>query len=135
MRPLLLAALIAFAPGFAAADVWTFGTPSGNIECSVGEERNSSDIICDIFRRTATMPGFAQCPANRGLRVSMLHRGPVSAECLPASARPTGSQSVAEYGVQGRFGGFVCDSATTGLRCQNLDGRGFFLSRAVQQVF
>ena len=34
------------------ADVWTFNTPSGNIECSVGEGFDGSDIICSIFKRS-----------------------------------------------------------------------------------
>lgn len=132
-RLLVFALTLSAAP--VAADVWSFNTPSGNIECWVGESQNASDLTCTIFKRSATLPGYTKCPASRGLTLFMTHNGAVQASCEPAGARPSGGQSVADYGVQGRFGGFTCDSSRKGLRCKNERGRGFFLSRAVQSVF
>ncbi|UWR15963.1 DUF6636 domain-containing protein [Sulfitobacter sp. M368] len=121
----------------ALADVWTFNTPSGNIECSVGEGFDGSDIICSIFKRSgpSSVPQMAGCPVSRGIKVEMLDRGYVSMSCLGAGERGYGGQSVAEYGVTGQFGGITCQSSTKGLDCRNQDGHGFFLSRAVQNAW
>lgn len=121
----------------AAADVWSFNTPSGNIECTVGEGFEGSDIECTIYRRSqpARVSALANCPVSRGVTFFMRNRGGVTATCASPGARPTGTQGVADYGVEGKFGGFTCFSATTGLQCRNQDGRGFHLSRANQQVF
>ncbi|MGB3246424.1 MAG: DUF6636 domain-containing protein [Sulfitobacter sp.] len=120
-----------------SADVWTFATPSGNIECVVGEGFEGSDIECTIYRRSeaAMVPQLAGCPLSRGVTFFMYDRGGVRATCTPASWRPSGGQSIAEYNVSGDFGGFSCHSATSGLQCRNLDGHGFHLSRANQQIF
>lgn len=137
MRP---AFIFAFAFTFAIpahADVWTFGTPSGNIECVVGEDLNGSDIECTIYQRShpAKVQELSGCPLNRGITFSMRHTGGVSGHCTAAGSRPSGTQGVAEYNVEGKFGGFTCYSATSGLQCRNESGRGFHLSRANQQVF
>ena len=119
------------------ADVWSFGTPSGNVECVVGEGFEGSDIECTIYQRSAPakVQELSTCPLNRGITFSMRDTGGVSGSCAAAGARPSGTQSVAEYNVEGRFGGFVCYSATSGLQCRNESGHGFHLSRSNQQVF
>ncbi|WP_299567257.1 DUF6636 domain-containing protein [uncultured Sulfitobacter sp.] len=121
----------------AHADVWSFNTPSGNIECVVGEGFEGSDIECTIFKRSqpAKVQALASCPLNRGITFSMNNTGGVQGACTSAGARPTGAQSVAEYNVEGKFGGFTCYSATSGLQCRNESGHGFHLSRTNQQVF
>jgi len=130
-------ALLALSSFPALADVWTFNTPSGNIECSVGEGFDGSDIICSIFKRSgpSSVPQMTGCPLSRGIKVEMLHRGYVSMTCIGAGARAFGGQSVAEYGVTGNFSGITCHSSTKGLDCRNQDGHGFFLSRAVQNAW
>jgi hypothetical protein len=131
----LIIFILSTAPAF--ADVWSFGTPSGNIECVVGEGFEGSDIQCTIYQRStaANVPGLSGCPISRGITFSMLNTGRVSGACAAPGARPTGTQSVAEYNVEGRFGGLVCYSATSGLQCRNESGHGFHLSRSNQQVF
>ena len=121
----------------ATADVWTFGTPSGNIECVVGEGFEGSDLECTIYSRSAPamVPALRNCPVNRGVTFSMLDKGPVTANCARAGARPSGTQSTAEYGVEGKFAGFTCFSATSGLQCRNESGHGFHLSRSSQTAF
>ena len=134
--PLLrLIACLSLLTSPAAADVWSFATPSGNIECWVGEDFGGSDLKCTIFQRAAPMPQFPACPVNRGITVFMLNRGGVEVTCPPAGESPTGAQHVADYGVEGNFGGFTCFSARTGLQCRNEDGHGFHLSRRNQSVF
>lgn len=121
----------------AAADVWTFRTPSGNIGCSVGEGHSSIDIICTIRQRSqpAHTPELASCPVSQAITVEMLNRGFVRASCTAAPARAFNDNEVARYGVTSDLGGIVCQSTRKGLRCTNQDGHGFFLSRAVQQVY
>jgi hypothetical protein len=132
----ILTALILISPP-AQADVWGFATPSENIECRVGEGFEGSDISCTIFNRSgpAAVSQLAQCPLTRGITVAMLDHGYVEMSCTAASDKPLGAQSVADYGVTGEFGGFRCHSSTKGLECRNLDGHGFFLSRAIQLAF
>lgn len=119
------------------ADVWSFATPSGNIHCTVGEDFNGSDIECTIYQRSqpAKVAALSGCPVSRGVTFYMSERGGVKPGCAAPGARPFGAQDVASYGVEGKFGGFTCFSAKTGLQCRNLDGRGFHLSRANQTVF
>ncbi|MGP3697112.1 DUF6636 domain-containing protein [Rhodobacter sp. NSM] len=133
-RPLFLSALLAAAP--AAADVFTFETPSENIQCSVGVETDTSDIRCTIIERSGppAAPRPPGCASDWGHVFLMQDRGPVQMLCEPVS-RDRGGWDRADYGVTGRFGGFVCQSSRQGLDCRNMDGHGFFLSRSVQRVF
>ena len=133
--PRHLLVLLALLPLPAAADVWSFNTPSGNIECWVGEDFGGADIECTIYQRSAPMAQFPACPVHRGISVAMLNRGGVNVTCIPEGKRPLGAQDVAQYGVTGNFGGFTCLSSRKGLDCRNEDGHGFFLSRAVQQAY
>lgn len=121
----------------ASADVWNFATPSGNIRCSVGESRTSADIECTIYKRSAAarIAAVRSCPLSKGINVSMLNTGRVTAKCVSGKNPGYKAQSIAEYGVEGRFGGFVCFSARTGLQCRNESGHGFHLSRANQSAF
>ncbi|WP_217359381.1 DUF6636 domain-containing protein [Ruegeria arenilitoris] len=118
------------------ADVWTFETPSENIQCSVGQELNGSDIYCTIIERRGTpaMPRPADCQSDWGHDFFILNTGPVQMMCQPLNRNRDGF-SRAEYGATGEFGGFTCHSSKKGLECRNQDGHGFFLSRAVQRVF
>ncbi|SPH16940.1 hypothetical protein DEA8626_00454 [Defluviimonas aquaemixtae] len=134
IRQLLPLFFVAAPP--AAADVFTFETPSENIQCSVGLEQDSSDIHCMIVERHGppAAPRPAGCVTDWGHSFYMTDHGPVQMLCEPVSYLREGFDR-AEYGVTGTFGGFVCHSSTEGLECRNLDGHGFFLSRAVQRVF
>lgn len=120
----------------AHADVFTFETPSENIQCDVGLGGGGSDIHCTIIviNGPSPFPKPGNCTSDWGHDFYMNNRGPVSVGCQPLNTNKDGWDK-AEYGVTGEFGGFTCHSATTGLRCSNEDGHGFFLSRAVQNVF
>lgn len=122
--------------GAASADVWTFETPSQNIQCSVGEERSFSDIRCTIIERQGApaLPLPDGCKAAWwGHTFEMNDRGPVRMVCMPLD-RTRGAHSVADYGVRGEFAGFDCLSSTNGLECRNRDGNGFRLARKQQTV-
>jgi hypothetical protein len=120
----------------ALADVNLFRTPSGNIQCSAGEDFDGADLRCEIRERSGppALPRPAECPGAWGHRFVLLDRGPVRMEC--GDAGPAyGPVEVAPYGRQGRWGGITCLGSEQGFECRNLDGRGFFLSRARQAVF
>lgn len=128
--------LLALAALPAQADVFTFETPSGNIDCVVGVGRDSSDITCTIHERSGppARPRPSTCRGTWGHSFEMFDRGPVRMLC-DGPLRNGSAQEIAPYGVIGSPGGFRCSSERTGLTCRNDDGHGFFLSRRVQQVF
>ncbi|WP_346910724.1 peptidoglycan-binding domain-containing protein [uncultured Roseibium sp.] len=120
----------------ALADVWTFETPSKNIQCTVGEGVGlQSDITCTIIDRSGpdALPRPTTCNSDWGHTFSMRERGPVEILCQETD-RSKGGFDVANYGVTGNFGGFTCHSSTQGLKCTNRDGNGFFLSRRQQTI-
>ena len=134
MRFLIIA--LSISAGSVSADVWTFETPSTNIQCVVGEDFQFSDLTCTIIDKggAPAQPRPMSCGADWGHTFFMYDTGPVDMLCEPLN-RNRGAQHVAEYGVTGEFGGFTCHSSRQGLECRNRDGQGFFLSRAVQRVF
>ncbi|NVO55082.1 hypothetical protein HW561_04665 [Rhodobacteraceae bacterium B1Z28] len=133
-RLLIGAIILCASPAF--SDVWTFETPSENIQCSVGEELEFSDIRCTIIEKNGppALPRPSSCHADWGHDFVMSNTGIVQMLCAPLSRNRDGYDR-AEYGVTGKFGGFLCNSSKKGLECKNEDGHGFFLSRAVQRVF
>ncbi len=135
-RFVVFSVFFAFAASFAHADVWTFETPSENIQCVVGEEPGASDLSCTIIERTGSpaLPRPSNCHSDWGHDFFMTNQGAVRMLCQPLSRNRDGFDR-ADYGVTGRFGGFVCHSSEKGLECKNEVGHGFFLSRAVQKVF
>ncbi|WP_052453530.1 DUF6636 domain-containing protein [Celeribacter indicus] len=128
--------LLSFAAAPAHADVFTFETPSENVQCSVGLEAGASDILCTIIEidGPSPYPRPANCVEDWGHDFGMTDRGVVTMYCQPLDRSRDGFDR-AEYGVTGEFGGFTCTSSTSGLECRNEDGHGFFLSRSVQRVF
>ncbi|MFD1344252.1 DUF6636 domain-containing protein [Litorisediminicola beolgyonensis] len=120
----------------AAADVFTFETPSGNIDCVVGVGGDSSDITCTIYERSGppARPRPGSCRGTWGHSFEMFSRGAVRMIC-DGPLRNGSAQEIAPYGVTGAPGGFECTSERTGLTCRNEDGHGFFLSRRAQRVF
>lgn len=132
----ILAILAATAAGPAAADVFMFATPSGNIQCSVGVSAESADVQCSIVERSGPppMPRPMACASGWGHSFILLERGPVQMVCGPEPTRLS-LQDTAPYGETGRFGDITCQSERTGFSCRNADGHGFFLSRRSQRVF
>ena len=139
-KHLRIVSALGLAAGFPAstalADVWSFETPSENVQCTVGQDFNvQSDITCTIIERSGppALPRPNNCTAGWGHVFSMRERGPVTMECqYPSQDRSAFDR--ADYGVTGEFGGFTCLSTRQGLTCTNRDGNGFFLSRRQQAV-
>ena len=123
----------------ATADVSPFNTPSGNIECSIGEDFGGTlDLRCTIYERAGppAMPKPAGCKASSGHTFILLNRGPVQMECRdPGRQSDATGVDVANYGVKADWGDIECMSATSGLECRNADGHGFTLSRKSQTVY
>ena len=123
-------------PQAALADVWTFETPSENIQCVVGQDVDGSDLTCTINSRfnPPAAPRPTDCTLSWGHSFFMRERGAVEMLCVEFDY-DLNSTERAEYGFTKEFGGFTCQSTRKGLDCRNLDGHGFFLSRAVQRVY
>ena len=123
----------------ASADVTPFRTPSGNIECSIGQDFGvPPDLRCAIFERSGppAAPRPPGCAGPWGHIFVLLERGPVRMECGDPG-RPSAAPGidVAPYGVSAAWGGIGCSSSERGLECRNADGHGFFLSRARQSAY
>lgn len=136
MRFLVIASLLVL-PMSAAADIFTFETPSGNIDCSVGVGEAPTDIICTIHQREGApaRPRPAGCSKGWGHVFKLRAEGQVTMACEDPGQNLKMFE-IAEYGVSsGDWGGLSCTSRKAGLECRNADGHGFILSRRLQKVY
>jgi len=109
-----------------------FLTPSGNIAC-VMEDANT--LRCDLMSQTNPRPAKpADCPVEYGGAYGLLAKGKASPLCHGDTIYNP-SYPKLPYGVTWSNNGIMCESKQTGLTCKNFAGRGFFLSKANQQVF
>jgi hypothetical protein len=116
----------------AEASAFWFQTPSKNIACT----GDSTSIRCDTRFPTKFMaPAYKPkgCDVDWGPLVmgprTRAHVACVGDTVLNPNAR------ILRYGQSRLFGPFRCTSRTTGLRCQNRAGHGWFLSRQKQSLF
>ena len=122
---LAAAALAMGAPASAATSSAFFRTPSGNIYCAYfGSLR--CDIRSGLVPKPAKPPG---CDFDWGQTYELRPTGAARVGCVSDSVF-TPSARVLRYGTRWTRGGIACVSRTSGLRCTNVSGRGFFLSRA-----
>lgn len=134
----LFAALL-LAPGATgSSSVYvTFKLPSGNIGCGYSKfAGETANLRCEIVSRLRPMPPKpAQCTEGVwGRAVGMAPTGRASGYCISDTVmEPTAP--VLPYGRTWSRGGFTCTSRTAGLTCRNLDGHGWFLSRASSRIF
>ena len=123
----------AFVAVLAAAGSFWFQTPSHNIAC-VGD---SKSIRCDTrFVTKYSQPHYKPkgCDVDWG-PLGMGPTGRVDILCVGDTALNPKAK-VLPYGSSKLYGRkFRCTSRTTGLRCQNRSGHGFFLSRQKQSIF
>ena len=110
-----------------------FQTPSHNIGCVV----DSQSIRCDTRYGTKfSQPQYKPtgCDLDWG-PLGMSPNGRVHVLCVGDTAIDPKAR-VLKYGESRLFAGkFRCTSRTSGLRCQNRAGHGFFLSRQKQSIF
>ncbi|HLX31968.1 MAG TPA: DUF6636 domain-containing protein [Gaiellaceae bacterium] len=117
--------------GAARADTLvSFRTPSGNIGCVYLSGPAQPNLRCDI--RSGLQPRPSKPPGclhlNWGDSYEMNSTGRVGLTCHGDTAILPNSR-VLRYGSVLKLRGFVCRSRAVGLRCRNLTGHGFFLSR------
>ena len=116
------------AAGTAAAGVVSFRMPSRNIECAELTGARAT-LRCDIRSGVKPLPPKpASCEFDWGAGFVLGRRGRAHVSCVSDSVHSP-SARVLRYGTTWRRDGFVCVSRTTGLRCRNAAGHGFFLSR------
>jgi hypothetical protein len=138
-RPILAGAAVALAAltvGAAAAGASTFQffrTPSNQIGCVY--QTGPAYLRCDVMYRTR-FNGTKQCGevGDAGQSFAMRTRGRVKLLCASDTSFQPGSR-VLRYGTTRRFGPFRCHLSTSGLRCTNRAGHGWFLSRDRQRMF
>lgn len=120
----------------AKADVFTFETPSENIQCVVGLGEGISDITCTIIERYGDFakPKPESCNSDWGHTFELFQQGPTNVLCTPLNSNKDGFDK-APYGVNTDFNGIKCNSARKGFECRNKDGNGFFLSRQKQIIY
>ena len=116
-----------------ASSFFHFQTPSHNIAC-IGEAKY---IRCDTrFQTKYSQPRYKPkgCDVDWG-PLSMGPRTRVGIACVGDTALDPRSPVLA-YGKSKVYAkSFRCTSRTSGLRCQNKAGHGFFLSRQKQSIF
>jgi hypothetical protein len=120
------------------ADVYfDFRMPSNNIFCAyvVQSSPSAKFLRCDIMSGLSPRPSSAGCvDGDRSITVSMRATGKASYPCVGDTVKNTRATKF-PYGWTWRRGGFTCWSSTAGLRCRNLSGHGFFLSRQHSYLF
>jgi hypothetical protein len=132
------ALLVATAPGANASTVISFRTPTGNIGCVYSSGFTGAEaptVRCDIRSRLhpePTRPG--KCPLDYGDSIEISRTGRAILVCHGDTALDPRARVVA-YGHAWKRGGLTCSSRSTGLRCSNQSGHGFFLSRQRWFVF
>ena len=123
-----LAIVLALLVPATASGKFTFiQTPSHNIGCLY--QNSPAALRCDIrsgLKPPPSKPRGCTVDWTGGYQVGATgraHKVCAGDTVLSANAR------VVRYGTTWRGGPFTCKSSTSGLRCKNRSGHGFFLSR------
>ncbi len=138
LAPLALAACvlaIVVAPAGASSSITWFRTPSKNIYCAWFHESGSTQVLrCDVSRLTHQAPKPRGCQFDWGRSFGMNPTGRAATLCVSDSVHDKRAKALA-YGNTRKFGSFSCTSKTSGLRCSNRSGHGFFLNRDRYKLF
>jgi uncharacterized protein DUF6636 len=138
VRPLLVvAALLVVGAASASAErtlgtIAFFRTPSGNIGCvySAAAPGSKAGLRCDIRSGIKPRPARPKgCDLDYGDSYEIGRTGRAILVCHGDTALDPRAKALA-YGRTWRRNGITCRSKTTGLRCSNAAGHGFFMSRA-----
>jgi hypothetical protein len=134
---LAIAAVLVAAQAAPQADaqrgIVRFQTPSRNIGClfwatATGDQRRPAPFLrCDILSGVKPAPaGVCQLDWTGFSMTAISRVRPTCAgDTVYARAAP-----VVSYGRTWTRGGFSCSVKRVGLRCTNVTGRGFFLSKS-----
>jgi len=124
-RLALLLALVL--PASASAKFVFFQTPSHNIGCVYSS--SPASLRCDIrsgLKPPPSKPKGCTVDWTGGYQVGPTGRA--QKVCAGDTVLSPGARII-RYGTAWRSGPFTCKSGTSGLRCKNRSGHGFFLSR------
>ena len=115
----------------AQREVVRFQTPAKNIGCEywkVGPGPRPAPVLrCDILNAVKSPP-TPLCQLDwTGFQMTVI--GPARVVCAGNDTVYARSARVVAFGTTWKHGGFTCTSRRVGLRCTNVAGRGFFLSR------
>jgi hypothetical protein len=123
--------------GAARAAVVLFRTPSGNIGCVYSSAGYGlpAFLRCDIRSGLVPKPGQPRnCHLNYGDSYGIAKHGRAVVVCHGDTAIDPHARAL-PYGTSWARDGFRCSSQATGLKCSNLSGHGFFLSREHSYTF
>ena len=133
IAPLTLMITTMAAPAL-AQDYQFFQAPSGNIACAIFLGDGAA-ARCDIRDYTPSFPVQpADCDLDWGGAFVVGLTGPGQVGCVGDTVNDPGAPVLA-YGQSLTLGPFTCQSAETGMTCQNGEGHGFTIARAAQRVF
>ena len=127
---ILVLSALAAAPASASSVVISFRTPTGNIGCVYTSGlAPGPNLRCDIRSGLRPRPSRPRgCDLDWGDSYELGATGRAGVTCHGDTAIDPRAR-VLRYGSTWRRGAFTCRSKTSGLRCRNLRGHGFFLSR------
>ena len=110
---------------------YDFLTPSKNIGCLM----TSNSARCDIVTKSWKPPAKpADCDLDWGNGVAVVAANKGEVVCAGDTVR--GTKTILPYGEAVKVDNFVCESASSGVRCANTaSGHGFTLSRQSYTVF
>lgn len=133
VKRVLALALAAAALGGAASSsagtttIVSFRMPSKNIACAYMTGFGKPSLRCDILSGLKPKPS-GRCREGDWSSLYMTRRGKARPLCVSDSVYNP-KAPVLRYGHTWKRGGFTCHSKRKGLKCSNLAGHGFFLSR------
>ena len=129
--PILAVALVLPSGSPAASGDVTklFRTPSGNISCASEARSLSGYLRCDIRSGVKPLPQKpSSCKFDWGGGMTLTGNGRAQITCASDTVASS-TAPVLRYGRTWRSGPFTCVSRRAGLRCRNVSGHGFLLSR------
>lgn len=125
--------VVSATPASASTHLRSFQTPSGNIGC-VLSNRFGTQARCDIAKHSWNAPAKpASCDLDYGSGLFIGARGRAHVLCAGDTALHQGPKIA--YGRTVRLTPFACKVSTSGIRCRNAHGHGFFLSRQSYRLF
>lgn len=135
----VLATIATSAATASAASIVYFQTPSRNMGCAYFPVISTGDVPflrCEIRSGLRPLPPRPRACGDAvwGQEVSMTRTGRAGRGCISDTIREP-SAPVLGYGRVWRVGGFTCSSTQAALRCTNLAGHGWRLSRERSSLF
>ena len=118
-----IAAIVISAAPAPAAEVEFFRSPTGNIGCVYADY-----LRCDVRDGIKPLPPMPKsCEFDWGQGFWLHKTGEAKVVC--AGDTTLGEGKVLPYGTTWKRGSISCASSSSGFRCANADGHGFFISR------